>query len=42
MAMANENIEDVLLIERDVWIDGPPHDLFRRMRNECPVHWTPG
>lgn len=23
------------------WADGPPHDLFRRMRAEAPVHRTP-
>ncbi len=40
MAMADEKLEDVLLIERERWPDGPPHELFKRMRNECPVHWT--
>jgi cytochrome P450 len=34
-------IEDVLLTEREQWPDGPPHELFKRMRTECPVHWTP-
>jgi cholest-4-en-3-one 26-monooxygenase len=33
-------IEEVLVTERDVWQDGPPHELFKRMRSECPVHWT--
>jgi cytochrome P450 len=40
MAMAEEKLEDVLLIERERWPDGPPHELFKRMRGECPVHWT--
>src|SRR5205085_2832892 len=22
------------------WLDGPPHELFTRLRAECPVHWT--
>jgi cytochrome P450 len=22
-------------------MDGPPHELFGRLRGECPVHWTP-
>jgi cytochrome P450 len=35
-------IEEVWVTERPVWIDGPPYDLFKRMRNECPVHWTAG
>jgi len=33
-------IEQVLVTERELWQDGPPHDLFRRLRSECPVHWT--
>jgi cytochrome P450 len=23
-----------------LWPDGPPYDLFKRLRGECPVHWT--
>jgi cytochrome P450 len=34
------NLKDVLLTERDVWDNGVPHELFARMRSECPVHWT--
>ena len=34
-------VEDELLLERTHWADGPPHELFKRMRSECPVHWTP-
>jgi cholest-4-en-3-one 26-monooxygenase len=33
-------IEDVLIGEREHWLDGPPHHLFQRMRSECPVHWS--
>jgi cholest-4-en-3-one 26-monooxygenase len=33
-------IEEVLVTERPLWEDGPPYDLFARMRSECPVHWT--
>jgi cholest-4-en-3-one 26-monooxygenase len=33
-------IEDVLLTEREHWLDGPPHELFKQMRSGCPVHWT--
>jgi cytochrome P450 len=36
------DLEGKYVLERDVWADGPPHDLFRQMRNECPVHWSPG
>src|SRR4051812_724180 len=34
-------LEEVLVTERPLWQDGPPHDLFKRLRSECPVHWTP-
>ena len=34
------NLEDVLVSEREIWLDGPPHELFARLRGECPVHWT--
>ena len=33
-------LEDILVSERELWLDGPPHALFRRLRAECPVHWT--
>src|SRR5579884_201071 len=33
-------LENVLVGERELWLDGPPHELFRRLRRECPVHWT--
>lgn len=35
-----KRVEDELVLEREHWVDGPPHELFRRMRSECPVHWT--
>jgi cholest-4-en-3-one 26-monooxygenase len=33
-------LEEVLVTERELWPDGPPYELFKRMRAECPVHWT--
>jgi cytochrome P450 len=33
-------LKETLVTERALWQDGPPHELFRRMRAECPVHWT--
>ncbi len=36
----NGDLRDALLIEREHWVDGPPHDLFKQMREGCPVHWT--
>ncbi len=40
MTVSEENLDDVLVIDRERWPDGPPHELFKRMRGECPVHWT--
>jgi cholest-4-en-3-one 26-monooxygenase len=34
------DVEDALLLEREHWVNGPPLELFKRMRGECPVHWT--
>jgi len=34
-------LEGLNVIERRHWLDGPPHELFRRLRAECPVHWSP-
>jgi cytochrome P450 len=33
-------IEEILIGEREHWIDGPPHELFKRCRHKCPVHWS--
>ncbi len=33
-------IEQVLVGDRANYQDGPPLELFRRLRSECPVHWT--
>jgi cholest-4-en-3-one 26-monooxygenase len=32
--------EDVLVSDLGLWRYGPPHEVFRRLRSECPVHWT--
>jgi cytochrome P450 len=34
------DLNDVLVSDLELWHDGPPHELFRRLRSECPVHWT--
>ena len=36
----DKRLEDVLVTEREHWPEGPPHELFKRLRSECPVHWT--
>src|SRR3954466_1935645 len=34
------DLEHVLVTERERGKDGPPHELFKEMRGQCPVHWT--
>ncbi len=33
-------LQELLVTERELWPDGPPHELFKQLRTECPVHWT--
>ena len=40
MAAVGSDLEHVLVGDREFWLDGPPHELFKRMRRECPVHWS--
>ena len=35
-------LDEVRVGDRANFHDGPPHELFRRMRAGCPVHWTDG
>src|SRR5438270_1087566 len=40
MATVRSDLENVSVGDSEYWTDGPPHELFKRMRSECPVHWT--
>ena len=40
MTSTRDDLKQVSVLERDLWREGPPHQLFRRLRAECPVHWT--
>jgi cytochrome P450 len=40
MTSIGSDLDHVLVTERERWQDGPPHELFRQLRQECPVHWT--
>ena len=40
MTSAGSDLDHVLVIDPEAWAEGPPHALFRRLRNECPVHWS--
>jgi cytochrome P450 len=35
---AETALDEVLIGDREHWTDGPPYELFGRMRAECPVH----
>ena len=37
---ASTPIDQRLAFEPEEWVDGPPNALFKRMRSECPVHWS--
>ena len=41
MSSTRSELEQILVGERVHWLHGPPHELFRELRNACPVHWTP-
>jgi cytochrome P450 len=34
------DLDTLLVTDREHWLHGPPHDVFARLRGECPVHWT--
>jgi cholest-4-en-3-one 26-monooxygenase len=40
MATVGRDIESLEVTERELWLHGPPHEAFKQMRGECPVHWT--
>jgi cytochrome P450 len=40
MASVSSDLENVLLAEKALWADGPPHEMFKQMRGKCPIHWT--
>ncbi len=40
MTSTRSNLDKVLVTDREHWLDGPPHDLFREIRSGCPVHWS--
>jgi cytochrome P450 len=40
IAAGEGDVDDALVLEHEHWDDGPPLELFKRMRSECPVHWT--
>jgi cytochrome P450 len=33
-------LDAIHVSDSEHWTDGPPHEIFRRLRSECPVHWS--
>jgi cytochrome P450 len=40
MGTVERDLESVQLTARELWQDGPPHELFGQLRERCPIHWT--
>jgi cholest-4-en-3-one 26-monooxygenase len=40
MATVGRDVKSVELTERELWLQGPPHEVLKQMRSECPIHWT--
>ncbi len=40
MATVGRDIQSVELTEEELWHDGPPLEVFKEMRSQCPIHWT--
>jgi cytochrome P450 len=39
--IADQQLDRVDLGDLELWTDGPPHELFTRLRREAPLHWSP-
>jgi cytochrome P450 len=40
MSIDANPLADLLVTERELWQDGPPHETFKQLRQGCPVHFT--
>lgn len=36
------NDADFTIANPELWVDGPPHEVFKEMRGKCPVHHSSG
>jgi len=41
-AVADIPLDELRVTEEELWLDGPPHELFAHLRAKCPVHFTDG
>jgi cytochrome P450 len=42
MASVEDDLSEIRVADLENFQAGPPHELFRRLRSECPVHWSNG
>jgi len=40
MATVPSDIKSLEVTDSELWLDGPPYEVFKQMRSECPIHWT--
>jgi cholest-4-en-3-one 26-monooxygenase len=40
MTTNQTRLDQVMVADLEHWEDGPPLELFKQIRHECPVHWT--
>ncbi len=33
-------LDQLALAGEELWADGPPHPYMKRLRSECPIHWS--
>jgi len=38
--MSKTPLEHLNITDVEHWKDGPPHAVFKRLRDECPIHWS--
>jgi cytochrome P450 len=39
--ISEQDLDRIDLGDLGLWEEGPPHDLFARLRREAPLHWSP-
>jgi cholest-4-en-3-one 26-monooxygenase len=38
----SQDLTSLRVADDELWADGPPHEKFKQLREECPVHWSDG
>ncbi|MEK6252392.1 MAG: cytochrome P450 [Actinomycetota bacterium] len=37
---SEQELDQIAVADSENWVEGPPHEIFKRLRGECPVHWS--